>query len=152
MKKFLLLSFVVLVSMSACKKDKKQPKPLDETIISTTWLTTVDKIEYFNEAGVKLHETTFDVGLKYSFNGESKTVTKTDLKDKKTKMNYVLEQANGKDYVIIGAGENMNRFEITGYTSKTMNWKQEKTNQTYDGGKVAAKAVVTVDFHCPCRE
>lgn len=152
MKKLLLLSFIVFISISSCKKDKKPSKPLDQTIISTSWLTTVDKIEYFNEAGAKLHEVSNKIGFKYAFNSETKKVTITDLEGNKTRKDFILERVNGKDYVIIGTGETSEKFEITGYTSKTMNWKQQKTNLTYDGGKVAAKAVVTVDLHCPCRD
>jgi hypothetical protein len=153
MKKILLVSFIALISFSACKKEKKQAKPIDEAIISTTWITTVDKREYLNEAGSKLDEVSHEIGWRYKFNGEAKTVNVTDPKREKTvKKSYSLEQANGKHYVVISDAKSSERFEITAYTDKTMSWRQEKPNQTYSDGKVAAKEMVIIDFHCPCRD
>jgi len=152
MKKILFVSFIALLSFTACKKEKKPVKPVDEAIISTTWITTLDKREYYNESGSKLDEKTFTPGWRYKFKGAAKTVNITDLDGKSVTKSYALEQANGKQYVVISDTKSSERFEITAYTDKTMSWKQEKASETSINGKVAAKETAIIEFHCPCRD
>lgn len=134
-----------------CKKDKKKPKPIDQTIISTTWLTVGVKQEYFNETGSKLFEHSATTGPQYKFSKTSNTVRITE-NNQSVEKTYQLEQSKGKNYVVISSGTETERYEIIDYTDKTMSWKQEKSNQTYEDGKLAAKLVTQIDFHCPCRD
>ena len=144
---FLLLSFISI----SCKKDNSDRKPLDEALISTTWLTTAEKHTYYNESITPLLEEERPVGVRYVFNDETKTVSITKGGNV-TKNNYSLFQINGKDFLNIVTASGTDTYQITDYTNKTMSWRQEKTNQVYGDGKVAAKALVTIDFHCPCRD
>ena len=146
----ILISFVII--LSSCKKDENDRKPLDEALISTTWLTTAEKHVYYNESISPLLEEDKRVGIRYVFNDESKTVNIRDLEGKVIQKTYSLFQINGKDFLNIISPSGTETFQITAYTNKTMSWRQEKTNQSFGDGKVAAKALITIDFHCPCRD
>lgn len=154
MKEYLWLSFLLILFSSACKKDEKTPKPFDEALISTTWLTTGEKYEYFDASGTKVFEQTQTPGVKYVFRDSTKTVTITDLAGNRVKKTYALSNINGKIYLTLNSNAAIDTFEITEYTDKTMSWHQEKSNQQYEdnGTKVAAKKVVSMNFHCPCRD
>ena len=152
MKHLSTLLFIVVCLSVSCKKDKKEYKPLDQTLISTTWLTTSEKYVYYNESILPLFEQNNPVGMRYVFNETSKTARVTDLNGNVVNKSYSLFRVNGKNFINITLGENTETYQITSYTDKTMSWRQEKTNQTYEGGKVAAKSLATIEFHCPCRD
>ena len=150
MKNIIPFFALLTIAFTSCKKDKNDRKPLDEALISTTWITTAEKHVYYNEAILPLLEENKPEGVRYVFDEETETVSIRDVEGNSTQKQYSLFQINGKDFVNIISAQGTETFQITAYTNQTMSWRQEKTNQTYGDGKVAAKALVTVDFHCPC--
>lgn len=151
MKNSLTLMIIALISFIGCKKEKEQ-NPVDQTLISTVWLTTSEKSVYYNESILPLHEENKPIGTRYVFRDGSKTVNITKPDGTVSQASYAVYTEKGKNYITITAGETSELFEISAFTDKTMTWKQEKTNQLYGQGQTAAKRLTTIEFHCPCRD
>jgi hypothetical protein len=156
MKKIIILAMAVFTVISACKKEKKeQTKVFDDALISTTWLTVSEKHEYYDGSNVKIFEETMSPGVKYVFIDSTRKVNVTFLDGLRIIKDYSISHTNGKNLLTITSNTATDTYEVTAYTNKTMSWTEEKLDQTYqdgDGEKVAAKKVISMDFHCPCRE
>lgn len=153
MKKLILLSFIALVSFSACKKDKaKKSTQSMEAAIHGEWFTTSEHFDFYNSAGVKVYETNATPGSEYVINTSILRMDPSKVRNLYTA--YTLTKVNGKDFISFADKGAVQTFEIVSVDKETMSWRQEKADQTYTdntGTHVAAKQVYTINFHCPCK-
>jgi hypothetical protein len=154
MKRLILLSLLVFITAVACKKDKKKEinKPISETL-KGEWITISENSNYFDSGNNKIFEKVNNSpGSKYVIDA---SITKKDLQNNVNfSTPYSVSNVNGKNFISFAENGAAQTYEIVYIDLKMMTWKQEKANQTYDdnGSKMAAKQVVTMNFHCPCRD
>ena len=154
MKRLIILSLLVFVTSIACKKDKKKEinKPISETL-KREWITISENRNYFDSANNKIFEK-IDNSPKSKYDIDV-SITKKDLQNNVNFTSaYSLSNMNGKNFISFTENGVAQTYEIAYIDLKMMTWKQENANQTYDdnGAKVAAKQVVTINFHCPCKD
>lgn len=154
MKKIILLLLLASVGTMACKKEKKgslrTDKPIGEAIIGP-WYTTSETHDYFNAGNEKIFSRTVEPGWEYSIASVLKITSPQGQRTLST--DYEVTNSNNKNhftYVNNGVTET---FEITALEQETMSWRQEKANSKYEdsGEKTAAKEIITINFHCPCK-
>lgn len=154
MKRLILVSLLVLITAVACKKDKKKEinKPIPEAL-QGEWITISENSNYFDSSNNKIFEKINNSpGFKYVIDA---SITKKDLQNNVNFSSaYTVSNVNGKNLISFTENGAPQTYEITYIDLKIMTWKLEKANQTYDdnGAKVAAKQVLTMNFHCPCRD
>lgn len=157
MKKLILLTFLSVSVIAACKKDKrdrKSEKPVNEAI-RRAWFTTVEKYEYYDASGNKVYETTTEPGARYLV--EAEKVKKTNNKQmQEFYVTYSLSNQDGKNYITFKVNGTTQTYLVDSIVGDKMIWIQEQTNVTYIDGsgatKTAAKMVITFEFHCPCED
>ncbi|WP_423148234.1 hypothetical protein [Rubrolithibacter danxiaensis] len=158
MKRIILLSMIAAtVAFTSCKKEKKkiEIKSASDAIVNQKhWNTITQQHEYFDESNTKVYETTVNGGPKYLFNtNDSVRITDTGLKVYKK---YSFSVTNGKEFISLVSNNSIETYEVLSAALKTMTWQIQRTNVQYkdanNADKVAAKEVLTINFHCPCAD
>ncbi len=159
MKRIILLSLIALVSITACKKKKKETikKTVSQIVIDRgTWLTVNETIQYYDVNNNVLSTETVQSGPTYHFSRTSDTVRLTE-NGKNTLKRYHFSHTNNKEYVSItnSDGNDLKLFEVLSADPKIMQWQKIENNITFTLNgqqQTAAKKVTTINFHCPCQD
>ena len=147
----------VTVAFTSCKKEKKkvEVKTASEAIKKQKmWNTITQNHEYFDENNSKLYESTVNSGPSYIFH-DNDSVRITEHSNVSYKK-YSFSVTNGKEFISLVSNNSIDTYEIISATLKTMTWQVQRTNVPYkdanNADKIAAKEVLTINFHCPCAE
>lgn len=154
MKKLILLAFLSVTIVSACRKEKKEKtgdRPVKEAI-KRVWFTTSEKYEYYDASNNKVFETTTPPGSRYLVEAE-KVKKSNPAGQQEFYVSYALSTSGDKNYITFTANGKTQTYLVDSIVGDKMIWIQEIANPTYQENgttKTATKVVITFEFHCPC--
>lgn len=140
MKHVFTISFLILLSVTACKKTPVTP---DQKInLVGKWEISQNKMDYYDAANNLVHTDEALTGILYEFDDKNcQSNNQTEA--------YSLSSSGGKTYILF-AGLKVTwiqKIEISKFSQTTMTWTSQEYNaEYYQNGtkKMAAKGITTI--------